>query len=462
MKRIILFIIVAFFSSITSSCISELGTYGEETIINEAELSFIPSVVSVTKDTKANDPASSPAVNAPFKAMEESGSHFLTISYSSKPAFVSGSGFEQCGIMTKGELMNHTDSEGDLKDFVKTFKVSGWHNTSTNSSSFIQAYADVTYFDSDDIWSISDPKKLTRKDNFIFYAYANSGNTANFSLSNTSKDSQSLQYVVPESASDQNDILLGDYSGNTIPDGEVSPTGKVSLRFAHPLTAVVFKLGSIENIDYVKEISISGVYSKGTVTHTPGLTFDWGSTKEGSMEVSQSKEGGLEVDAETGYIGVPFVLIPQELVEKPVTFTILVHTEDGKDVSLKAIRDVEDWAAGECNVYTIQEDDNFVEILGDLSSGIKFKNTSSSPAYIRAALVGNFYDDNNNIVSSWYGTFTSGNGWTKEADGFYYYDTPVASDNSSNPVISSFIKPTLSGADFYLNVLVQASHFPFK
>lgn len=452
-KRYFVILAVISFSGLFSSCIS-----GIDSIQNspDVDLNFCPSIVPVDVDTKSSGNGLGEVSIAPFKAYEEGGSQFVTLHYSSINTIETvGTGMQRVPT-TKGYLHNLTGADANLHDYINSFKVSSWNTVTTDS--FIEADTEVSY--SDDKWSTAESYQMSGDDSFIFYAYANSGSPDYFDLSSTI-NSQVLQYTVPSSPADQYDILLGDYEGNTKPEGQSMPTGKVPVKFAHPLTSVVFKLGSIEKVDYVKSITITGVYSSGTVTHTSGRSFDWGTTRTGTTSTSQSDNAGLSVDSDTGYIGDPFVLIPQNLSDNPVKFTIEVYTTEGKDMTLVASRNIEDWQAGKCNVYTIQEDAYSVEICGNLSSGITFKNTSGTSEFIRVALVGNFYDDTENIVAPWDGTITPATGWTKRDDGFYYYQSPIASSSQTNPIVSSFEKPSREGSTFKLIVMVQATHFPF-
>lgn len=451
-KRNFVIIAVISFSGLFSSCIS-----GIDSIQNspDVDLTFCPSIVSLEQTTKTSDAGYDSAPVRMFKLKEESGPIFFDVQYSSQQIPVSSQSILS-SYDTKGALKNVTGADGMLHDYVTTFKVASW-NTET-SDVYINPYNDVTYSNGE--WALSEKYQINNNDNLIFYAYANSGSSDYFSLS-CDKDGQNFSYTVPVDPAYQNDLIMGDYEGNTIPSGETLPTGKVPITFTHPLTSVVFKLGSIENIEYVKSISISGVYASGTVTHTSGLNFDWGSTKTGSTTVSQTKADGLVVNGTSGYIGVPFVLIPQNLSSQSVKFSIVVHTTAGSDVTLVASRSIDDWKAGTCNVYTIQEDAYSVDILGDLSSGVTFKNTSGTSVFIRVALAGNFYDAGGNIVAPWNGTITPGTGWELNSDGFYYYQSSIASDNATSSILTMPTPPSYDNATFHLDVLVQASHYPF-
>lgn len=69
-------------------------------------------------------------------------------------------------------------------------------------------------------------------------------------------------------------------------------------------------------------------------------------------------------------------------------------------------------------------------------------NTSDIPAYIRASYAVNWMDDSGNIrgIGPAYGvnyTIGTGSGWTyNEADGFYYYLSPVAVNTAVNAPVT--------------------------
>lgn len=88
------------------------------------------------------------------------------------------------------------------------------------------------------------------------------------------------------------------------------------------------------------------------------------------------------------------------------------------------------------NVFTASEVTTLVEetTSGGTKSEVKVKNTGDVEAYIRAAVVVTWQDANGNVYgeSPVKGTDYSisfGNAWTKSSDGFYYYTSPVKSDD---------------------------------
>ena len=76
----------------------------------------------------------------------------------------------------------------------------------------------------------------------------------------------------------------------------------------------------------------------------------------------------------------------------------------------------------------------------DVSNGVKtsvrIKNTGDTTAYIRAAVVITWQDENGNVLgelpaeeTDYTITYNLDSGWKKGADGFYYWTAPVLSDD---------------------------------
>lgn len=189
-----------------------------------------------------------------------------------------------------------------------------------------------------------------------------------------------------------------------------------------------------------------------------------------------------------------FWLIPQEMtndIKLEITYTVKGgnETTDGTwtiDFG-KALKNVE-WKAGQIRTYTIKVDDVNVKIAdnvtiagnedngftGSSKTNVVITNTGNTDAFIRAAIIGQWLDENGNpvfgftdlvtnqlhTVDSWYedqfvkklykqGEFTglagyknAGNPlnkWHLGDDGFYYYEDPVpAGDPVPNNLFTDY------------------------
>ncbi len=261
--------------------------------------------------------------------------------------------------LTRGTQYNTTGSDKPLSDYssaITSFNVTAWNSDATR---FIPAAASsataetATYASSK--WGMSTRYNWVNGDNKKFYAYANLP-ASGASVECASNAGQKLTYTVPAAAADQNDILLGYYAGtgDSSADADSFSDGIAELKFYHPLAAIEFKKGDMVGVTAIKSISIEGVYASGYTTQsTAGETFTW--TATGSQTVTLTPTGSatsLAVDAD-GVIGVPFIIIPQDMSTKEAVIKVVVETATvGEDVLLATIRSGK-WLAGYTYSYTL-------------------------------------------------------------------------------------------------------------
>ena len=216
----------------------------------------------------------------------------------------------------------------------------------TSSASGAPEQADDEY-----IWKSGETK--------TFFAYANLPQNG-ATMANTAS-SQTLTYTeVPADASDQADILLGFYKGNG------GGTGTAGIVFYHPLTAVKFIRGEMDESLKIKSISLEGVASRGTakmevVKPAPNMdetvNITWNYIGTYSHTVSQSAEAGLSVDATSKLVGEPFIIIPQNVVKNEVNVTVTLTDGTSGTTTIPA-GDTGEWQAGKTNTYTLNYGDD--------------------------------------------------------------------------------------------------------
>lgn len=160
--------------------------------------------------------------------------------------------------------------------------------------------------------------------------------------------------AVPESAADQQDILLGYYSGNG--GGE----GKAEMKFFHPLASVQFKAGNITNVESITGISIDGLYSAGQTKLLPAnidgsyATFEW-EVVEDPVSVSQTTSVSKPFLSGSA-IGDPFILIPQTLSEQSVTVKMTVTLSGNVTKIVSAELSTGAFVAGKTTAITVNYD----------------------------------------------------------------------------------------------------------
>ena len=231
---------------------------------------------------------------------------------------------------------------------ISKFKVTAWNNNGSDHGSFISGYQEYNYTSG----TVSTSIRWTKPYAKVFYAYANlpeSGATV------TSADytGQTLTYTVPADAANQNDILMGTYSGEGANPSNTSRTA--ALNFKHALTAVVFKTGTLTNVKKITGITLKGVYASGSVTQGSNGTFaDWTGTSA-TLDVTQTISADLPTTAGAA-IGIPFILIPQTNaagIEVEMELTLTDDTTMTCTGTLGKTTGGISWLAGKTNTYTI-------------------------------------------------------------------------------------------------------------
>ena len=324
-----------------------------------------------------------------------------------------------------------------------------------------------------------------------------------------------FSYTSPDKAADQEDIIFAYRTLTKEQHNGYLPNGAPVL-FNHALTAVKFAIGNeaadIQNNQVaIKEVIFNNLQNSGTCVITPvGATDDdpnadyrdkideytssdgrvvWTLPTTSSVNtITSDPYDGTTTFAENtassfgpgkgdypksfadggneNNLGGPdgsqiFWLIPQSFdASSTVTLTIN-YTFGGVEGTAtidfgKALAGV-NWQAGELRTYTLRVDEVNVHITDQFTSTVKdnvvITNTGNTAAFIRAAIIGQWVDQNGKPVfgytnykdglpepaeiKSWYddfanggtyfGTFDTlpGTDWVKGTDGYFYYTKPV-------------------------------------
>lgn len=182
-----------------------------------------------------------------------------------------------------------------------------------------------------------------------------------FVVDNTNR-TINFDYSVPKDVTDQTDLLV---ASQHVPRVE-SPTKYLDLQFHHILTAVKIK-GSDELRRRIKEVTISGVYGKGSCAFSYGKTaFDWNiPTDAETTAFSVEFESGYELDASVNYVTdgeTTMMMIPQTLKDGA---KLNVTFDDGTSIS----GDISgEWKAGHTVTYVISPKDILEEYFFKIES----------------------------------------------------------------------------------------------
>lgn len=363
---------------------------------------------------------------------------------------------------TRGTLVNTTgDDNMALSEFASlignTFVAKAFDDEGAEKVS-----QTVTWSTTSSAWVGAPEAKWPKGTSLAFLAYANLPGSQTATIT---EDGVSTVHTVPASAAEQKDILFGHYEGDG--DGE----GTAEILFEHPLTAVRFIRGAIDESMIIKSIELDGVAQTGTATMVSGGTITWSGVESHEYTVSQDKADGLVLSDLAGYdgaklIGGTFIIIPQDLASNNVTVTVTFT--NGKTASAELATGA--WEAGKTNTYTLSYIESLdIEIQEDFDKvtkeSVKVKNTGSNmDSFIRVAIVAGWFDANGGMVAAWdesQGTFENlcpAASWVKGSDGYYYCKTAVSPGQSTPELFSKYTAPTapVTGAHLEMTIISQA------
>ena len=274
----------------------------------------------------------------------------------------------------------------ELQDNIGTFRVTAWNSDNTKFIPTDESTEGTVNYTSGR-WTLVGTAPLWKNaDVKTFFAYTNLPAGATVTCSDDA--SQTFSYATLKTdAADQNDALLGYYQGNGDRDGDGVSDGVARIRFIHPLTAVVFKQGDFEGITDVKSLSIEGVYDGGTAAVTYSYDPDgnlvphinWGTSRSTTTTVSQTVTG--DMPGKGNMLGVPFIILPQDLATQDVTIKAVV-TADSGDQEIMAELKTGSWVEGKTNTYTLGYDAHtytYTFTLEDPSkANLTFNNTTTT------------------------------------------------------------------------------------
>lgn len=336
-----------------------------------------------------------------------------------------------------------------------------------------------------------------------FYAYQPYAN-ANTNTMSITNNSPVLNYTVPNDVSLQKDWAVG---SSTMLKGDHLQTVEITL--THIMSKVQVKQGTIA-IGNIKSISFSGIKKSGTYSFNGG---SWANV-DGTQTYSQEFVSGYQ-ETPDKIVGSPFHFIPQSLSEEAsVNITLEVTTDNphyttdnGKSktrtdtyILTKPLKSfLENFQSDKQYTFVIttpQQVDVEVsdKVEGNVKKDLVIKNIGMSPAYIRAAIIGNwvtlnsgeseYAEENVTIVADWepaedefdWGTEDKNehpvidantpnianlkNKWFKCSDGYYYYLGIV--NPGESPAMKLFesytlkTTPPMANAVLELTIAVQA------
>lgn len=353
-----------------------------------------------------------------------------------------------------------------------------------------------------------------------------------YALTDTPAGQISFSYTSPATAAEQKDIL---FASRPITK-EQEDKGQSNVLFYHALTAVKFRTGVTAADTEITSVEIKGLANQGDCVMVPYYgewsgspksnpygnsatssksadCVDWPTEKlsgSASSSFTQSFTGVVNFEKATGKgaenpfadsfyaaaadnnlndsdASLTFWFIPQQL-NKDVKLIINyeVHgtacepvTLDFGDLAKGDNTNYPFWKAGELRTYTLSAIDANVTVTDEVTSSnvkqnVEVTNTGNVPIYVRAAIIGNWADENGAFINEvWnpevHGTFVkdAGNNWVyNNNDGYYYYkyQVPVGEDTIGKLFTSYTVKTydAIKTAEPTVNPDVKNGHLEMR
>ena len=363
---------------------------------------------------------------------------------------------------TAAETKGAPIMDGALDKFYVSAKVNN------GNVYFADEEIEVSSLTSNRFWPNAEPL------NFFAYAPAQAKMAVdNFTLQDD-KWLGTFTYTMPKDNDEGDDAEdLPDYI-YSITSGRVKDGGAVALEFHHAFSAICFKVGNIPDNTTVNYISLNNIHSDGICSFEEnadtGILFTWeNTTNKESFKQNLVYTGEDLNPGEQTFMVVPQTLPEGAEIEVGVTLngTEYTYTKPIKDITAE-------WLADKMYVYRISIPDEINieiedQVSGAVKSNVQMQNTGSSPAYIRALVLGAWVVGNQTqsyIVSTWKetdGDFVYSaewsNYWIKGTDGFYYYKYPLSPGQvPAVPLFETYtltVPPPYERASLQLNVMAQ-------
>lgn len=293
----------------------------------------------------------------------------------------------------------------------------------------------------------------------------------------------SFSYTMPapdpetnNDATKQPDLIVA------ITPGQNKQETAVPLRFHHALTAIVFKMGKVEEGTTIQSISLTNLRSSGdctfAATGTDNVQFTW-SNHTGKESYVQTIEP-YEVSQGTAltHDATTFLVVPQDITaETAINVKFKIEGRGEYNLSCK----LNPGGTDPTIISTFQPDTKYTFTLslaeeiqitvddtveGQVKKDVQIQNSGLAYGWIRAVINGYWVNKNTRvIVAPWKetdGTFVRADNWNtywaKDPDtGIYYYKQVVPSGEFTQPLFDTYtLKATAPQVDAVLELNVAA------
>ncbi len=263
---------------------------------------------------------------------------------------------------------------------------------------------------------------------------------------------------------------------------EGSANGLQGLNFHHALAAVTFRVGKMPAGVMIRGISLESFYGAGSCTMgyaardedgtADNVLFTW--TPSGAADKIYTQEftvAGTE-GAAISTLETTFMMVPQTM---DTAATLALHFDiEGREYTLRkpfSELNTREWKADHNYLYTIGigREEIAIEVedkvVKNIKSDLTIQNTGFATGYIRAAVVANWINADDQVVAPWlpsHGEFVRAadwaDHWVEGADGFYYHKAPVEGAGFTAPLFESYtvtIPAPVAGATLKMDIVAQ-------
>ena len=256
----------------------------------------------------------------------------------------------------------------------------------------------------------------------------------------------------------------------------------VPLRFHHALTAIVFKMGKVEEGTTIQSISLTNLRSSGTCTFAAtgsnDVQFTWSNHAGEESYVQNVNKADVKQDDPLTHDQTTFLVVPQDITsETAINVKFKIEGRGEYNLSCK----LNPGGTNPTIISTFQPDTKYTFTLslaeeiqitvddkeeGQVKKDVQIQNTGLAYGWIRAVINGYWVNKNTRvIVAPWKetdGTFVRAANWNKywakDPDtGIYYYKQVVPSGDFTQPLFDTYtLKATAPQVDAVLELNVAA------
>lgn len=292
----------------------------------------------------------------------------------------------------------------------------------------------------------------------------------------------SFKYSMPEPTAKNEDAKAQPDLIVAITPNQSKQETAVLLRFHHALTAIVFKMGKVEEGTTIQSISLTNLRSSGkctfAATGSNDVQFTWSNhAGEESYVQTIDKEESVAQGEQLTEFATTFLVVPQDITsETAINVKFKIEGRGEYNLSGK----LNPGGSDPTIISTFQPDTKYTftlslaeeiqitvddKVEGQVKKDVQIQNTGLAYGWIRAVVNGYWVNKDGVIVAPWKetdGTFVRADNWNdywaKDPDtGIYYYKQVVPSGEFTQPLFDTYtLKATAPQVDAVLELNVAA------